>query len=155
MGHVNGWETYLTTRTDMFQRLLLTPLLLLPLLSADKVKEDARDDDAKKMQGNWAMTAMEQNGKEAPLPPRGQTDPQNRSRQDGSPDDKPGTFKLGTDKKLKTIDFIGLDGKTIKGIYELDGDTLRICLSMPSSTDRPTDLSSKGDRMLVKLKRKK
>jgi uncharacterized protein (TIGR03067 family) len=36
------------------------------------------------------------------------------------------TFKVDPTKKPKTIDFKPQDGGTIKGIYELDGDTLKL-----------------------------
>jgi uncharacterized protein (TIGR03067 family) len=49
---------------------------------------------------------------------------------------------------------ITTETKTVKGIYSLEGDSLKICLANPDK-DRPTDFSSKEDRMLMVLKRAK
>jgi uncharacterized protein (TIGR03067 family) len=35
-------------------------------------------------------------------------------------------------------------GKTILGIYELDGDMLRVCVALPGKADRPTEFSAKA-----------
>lgn len=35
-------------------------------------------------------------------------------------------------------------GKTIQGIYEIDGDTLRVCVVLPGKGERPTEFSGKG-----------
>jgi uncharacterized protein (TIGR03067 family) len=55
-------------------------------------------------------------------------------------------FTIDPTKKPKTIDYQVLEGKTKGstrlGIYELDGDTLRINYAVPYR-DRPTDFTSK------------
>jgi uncharacterized protein (TIGR03067 family) len=47
-------------------------------------------------------------------------------------------------------------GKTIRGIYELDGDTLRTCVSPPGE-ERPSEFAAKADTdfMLFVYKRAK
>jgi uncharacterized protein (TIGR03067 family) len=54
------------------------------------------------------------------------------------------TIALGTSGKLKTIDLkpTARGRKTIPGIYELDGDTLKLCLNFAGQ--RPKEFSSQG-----------
>lgn len=71
-----------------------------------------------------------------------------------------GTFKLDPSKKPKTIDIAQTDretkGKTILGIYELDGDTYKLCGDM-SGKNRPTEFAVKAGsgHFLEVLKREK
>ena len=55
--------------------------------------------------------------------------------------------KLDPSKKPKTIDMEQVvgehKGKIIQGIYEIDGDTLRVCLAQPGK-ERPTEFSAKA-----------
>jgi uncharacterized protein (TIGR03067 family) len=57
-----------------------------------------------------------------------------------------GTFKIDPSKKPKTIDSYadGMSDKPILGIYEVEGDTLKIC-SAPPGKDRPKEFTSKKD----------
>src|SRR5258707_79382 len=105
----------------------LTPLALLALVlvAADKAKPDTKNADAKKIQGNWTLTSIEADGKEAPLPPEDKRKLKIDADKLSPGDDKPGTYKLGTDGKLKTIDLSPPDGSAIKGLYELNGDMLK------------------------------
>jgi uncharacterized protein (TIGR03067 family) len=70
-----------------------------------------------------------------------------------------GTFKLDPTKKPKTIDItLKMDDQESKrlGIYELDGDTLKICRGEPDET-RPTEFKSKEgtQNVLAVAKRQK
>lgn len=67
-----------------------------------------------------------------------------------------GTFELDPMLEPKSYDRKLLNGKTGKGIYEFDGDELKICLAAPGD-DRPTDFSTRpGDgRSLLIYKRDK
>jgi len=55
--------------------------------------------------------------------------------------------KIDPSRKPKTIDSeqtVGEHkGKTIQGIYEIDGDTLRVCVALPGK-ERPTVFSAKA-----------
>jgi uncharacterized protein (TIGR03067 family) len=58
-----------------------------------------------------------------------------------------GLFKIDPTAKPKTIDIIFTEGPgkghSQKGIYELDGDTQRICIALPDQP-RPTEFGSKA-----------
>jgi uncharacterized protein (TIGR03067 family) len=77
-----------------------------------------------------------------------------------------GTFKLDPAQKPKTLDIIITEdinenlnkGKTVPGIYELDGDTLKWCAPEPGSIgERPKEFVTKPEakHMLSVLKREK
>ena len=57
-----------------------------------------------------------------------------------------GTFSIDPSKKPKTIDIKFTEGpengNTSLGIYELDGDDLKLCLSV-TTKERPTEFSAK------------
>jgi uncharacterized protein (TIGR03067 family) len=71
-----------------------------------------------------------------------------------------GTVKLDLTKKPKAMDIVGNDGpnknKTFLAIYELNGDTLRICYDL-SGKARPTEFKTQPDALifLVNYKRSK
>jgi uncharacterized protein (TIGR03067 family) len=59
------------------------------------------------------------------------------------------TFKLDPTKKPKEIDVSFPDGKTGKGIYELNGDTFKVAHGQ-TGDPRPTDFVSKeGSKIAV------
>jgi len=69
-----------------------------------------------------------------------------------------GEVKWLGDKKPKRLDIVPGDGpdagKTFAGIYELTGDTLKMCISHTATA--PTEFAAKGDKvMLITLKREK
>jgi uncharacterized protein (TIGR03067 family) len=57
-----------------------------------------------------------------------------------------GTFKIDATKKPKTIDFYGegMSDKPVLGIYEIDGDTFKVCSALPGK-ERPKEFTSKKD----------
>jgi uncharacterized protein (TIGR03067 family) len=71
-----------------------------------------------------------------------------------------GTFQVDASKKPATIDFRHTAGKakgqTWRGIYELDGDTLKICDNAADvSKPRPSAFVSEEGQVLVDFKRAK
>ena len=68
-----------------------------------------------------------------------------------------GTLKLAEDKKPKHMDIIGTDGpnkgKTILAIYEVQGDSMRVCYELEGKV-RPKEFSGK-QMLLIKYERKK
>ena len=59
-----------------------------------------------------------------------------------------GTLKaIDSSQKPKHID-LDVNNQTLKGIYELEGDTLKLCYNL-ISRERPTEFASKPDSGLV------
>lgn len=56
-------------------------------------------------------------------------------------------YKIDPGKQPKQIDLVGTEGenigKTAQGIYLLEGDTLKVCYTMPGA-ERPKDFESKA-----------
>ncbi|MBI1369927.1 MAG: TIGR03067 domain-containing protein [Planctomycetes bacterium] len=60
-----------------------------------------------------------------------------------------GTFKLDPSAKVKTLD-ITVDGTTMLAIYELDGDTLKLCIPDKPNSPRPEEFKAdSGARIAV------
>jgi RNA polymerase sigma factor (sigma-70 family) len=124
---------------------------------ADKPKTDKDN-----LQGAWIPVSVEEGGKKIPedevkaknveivftgdkvtLPIKG--------------DAKEFGYKLDPSKKPKQIDLLLGDGKTAKGIYLLDGDTLKLCVEKEPDGERPTEFAAKEGTThnLIVLKKKK
>jgi uncharacterized protein (TIGR03067 family) len=139
--------------------LALTPLLcFVPL----KPTEKAGEGDARRIQGVWKIVKMEINGADVALPAdegRFTVTIGADTITTGAPTDNVIDYKLGADQKPPTIDFTPrsgpLKGQTHKGIYELDGDTLRLCNRVNPKEERPAAMSSKDNGMILVLTRVK
>jgi uncharacterized protein (TIGR03067 family) len=127
---------------------MLAVLIVGLLVAADDVKSDSKQ-DMEKMQGEWTMVSGSRDGQ--PIP-----DEFVQSLRRTISGDKfsvkregeslsAGTFKLDASKTPKTIDLTLTEGQasgqTIQGIYELQGDTLKICYSAPGQP-RPKEFSA-------------
>jgi uncharacterized protein (TIGR03067 family) len=131
--------------------------LTTPCAAADKA------DDGKLLQGTWLPTAAELGEKpldeETVKSIKLVIDGDKYTVTVGKAIDK-GSTKIDPAAKPKTLDIMGTDGpnkgKTLLAIYELDGDTLRICYDL-SGKARPTEFKTKkGEQLfLVTYKRSK
>jgi len=54
------------------------------------------------------------------------------------------TYKLDPSQMPKHIDLVTAKGDVVKGIYLLDGDTLKLCARGKPGGDRPTEFKSEG-----------
>jgi uncharacterized protein (TIGR03067 family) len=139
---------------------VLAVLAIGLLVAADKAKEDAKDDQ-KGIQGTWTVVSIEQGG---------QKEPEDKVKDaritfgaDGKAHLKHGdkakelTYELDSTKKPKQITLKGDDGKTMQGIFKLDGDDLTLCVGDEDSNERPTEFATKDGTKthLVVLKREK
>jgi uncharacterized protein (TIGR03067 family) len=113
--------------------------------------EEAVKEDRKTLAGTWQAVSYELDGKKAPADDL--KDVQLVVDAEGKATAKragqtfiAGTTKIDPTKEPKTIDVSYLEGdikrQTALGIYEVKGDTLRICRAAPAK-DRPTEFSSK------------
>ena len=122
-------------------KLLLGSLMAVLLGSADPVWGEDAKRDQDKIQGTWQATEGIANGKPVP---KEQLEPMkvvfsgekmSIFTLDGDGKETvENTFRLGPSKKPKVIDAMRVEGvgkgKTTLGIYELDGDTLKLCISV-------------------------
>lgn len=130
----------------MNQRLLpiaLLALFLLPFTSS------AHADDLKAMEGTWKVASAEAGGQPVDSPQLKDLvvkitgDHYTAEVKEGV---EAGTVKLDETKKIKTMDATKTEGfeagKVIKAVYELKGDTMRVCYAMDGG-ERPTELATK------------
>jgi len=70
--------------------------------------------------------------------------------------EKEGTFKLDPAAKTKAIDILVKGDKDTLGVYELDGDTLKLCTAPSGKMTRPTEFKADGKgTYVITLKRVK
>jgi uncharacterized protein (TIGR03067 family) len=133
------------------------------LLGADAPKNDRTREELDKLKGTWGLVSSETDGNKASadeikkikLVFAGATLTVRQGDKSAESD-----VVLRPDKKPKQIDLIPGDGpdkaKTVPGIYELDDDNLKLCLSKPGK-QRPAEFGTKADsgRVLIVLKRGK
>jgi len=122
-------------------------------------------DDAKRLQGAWTATRAKRDGKAAEDVLGHQLSFAGDRFQIRSKDGKAlyaGTVRVDASAKPPAIDFVhtegDLKGKAWKGIYALNGDTLKICDNAPNlEKGRPTALAAKSgsEHVLVTFKRAK
>ena len=126
---------------------LLIWAALLPA-TADVTATDANAKDLAKMQGDWMVVSITRDGlklsdDEAQTLFRTVTGNKYTVFNFSKPLSK-GTFKIDSTKTPKTIDSTPAAAKSgpILGIYEFDGDKLRICNAAPGQP-RPTNFEAK------------
>jgi uncharacterized protein (TIGR03067 family) len=129
-------------------------LVLFPVgLTAQARAQDAKEDkDLKAFQGTWVLVGLEKDGEKAPDEKVKQVNLKvvvKGPKYTVKVGDKSmaGTFTLDSSKKPGHIDATatspaGKEEKTV-GIYELKGDTLRICF-VPAGKDRPTEFRTQA-----------
>lgn len=113
--------------------------------------EDAIKKDRKLMAGTWRVLSIERDGKKTTAEQLEKTrsiinvDGSAMVQREGKTIIK-GNFKIDPTKKPKQSEATytegELKGKTVLGIYEVDGENMRICYALPGK-DRPTEFSSK------------
>ena len=127
---------------------LVTFSAVLLLIGADD-PQDAAKKEAAKLQGEWTMVAGEKDGRTAP---KNFIEGAKRVCKDDeltvTVNDRlymKAKISIDPSKKPKAIDYIVMEGdnkgKTLPGIYELEGDTVKFCFAAPDH-DRPMDFSA-------------
>jgi uncharacterized protein (TIGR03067 family) len=134
------------------------------LLAGDEPK-DAAKKEMEKLQGKWVLVAMEREGEKVPedafkeenitLTIRGDKLSVSRTRKGEKKNFDSGSYEIvNAGAKPKMIDLTGFPKPDVKmlGIYERDGNTLKICVG---ETKRPTEFASKpGSKTGVLVLRK-
>lgn len=137
--------------------MLLGISLLLAGLGLPKASGDPQDDafrkELKAMAGTWRPISTENNGNKAPeeilkeIRWARDADGKWAMQRDDKTVLEWTVKKIDATKKPKTIDlevtFGSHKGQIYRGIYELNGDTLRVCLAQPERTERPTEFSGR------------
>ena len=79
------------------------------------------------------------------------------SHEDPEPDDEESSGRFAIDREKKWFDYVDDNWPTsnLQAIYELDGDTLKICSSMKENGERPAKVGSGPNLMLETWKRVK
>src|SRR5262245_5653058 len=125
--------------------------------------EDAAKTELKKLEGVWQITSGEQDGKSIDSIKRDEVTVSRDNftvHHDGKVEFT-ATIQLDPNKKPKAVDLRITSekhkGKTVLGIYELNGDDLKLCITGAGAKSRPTDFSAKpgSDYLAVVLKREK
>jgi uncharacterized protein (TIGR03067 family) len=133
----------------MKARFLLLPLVGLAFV-VGVAAQDAAKEELKRLDGVWRIVSVVSDGKKTPEDAiKGMSVVLSGDTYTVKVDEKQvekGTQKVDPTKKPKTIDINILEGedkgKSQLGIYELDGDTLKMCFAAAGQA-RPTEFSSK------------
>jgi uncharacterized protein (TIGR03067 family) len=137
-------------------------LVTVAVLVALVARADTPADDWKKLSGTWKVDTATLNGddatgafKEAVL-----TVEEGKYKVTFGGMSDAGTLTIDPAKKPKLMTITGTDGpskgKTLPAIYEIDGDTLRICYTL-AGKEPPTEFKSTAENktLLVTYKRDK
>ena len=127
------------------------------------VRGDEPVPDIKQLQGTWEVVEFTANGKAIPKEAcQGMSlEVADMTMHMSAPGRKSFLIKLNNAVSPKTIDYTALEGpykdKTNYGIYELQGDELKLCMHNKDADKPPTAFkSAEGDNLaLIILRRKK
>jgi uncharacterized protein (TIGR03067 family) len=154
-------------KTSIFFVLTMGTLLtgLAILAATDDEKQTAIKKDRKQYEGTWRVVSLEINGNKGGDEDVKKITVVNKSDgvwilQVNGDKVTEGTSEIDPTKTPKTIDFMETEGdnkgKIVLGIYELSGDTRKLCFSQPGK-DRPAEFSASAGsgHTLVVFKREK
>lgn len=136
------------------------------LMAADGPKEEAARKDLDRMQGTWMVTVHELNGQKTTAEQNQEAKSKLVVKGDkytvyfGDQRITEGVLKLDPTRKPRTIDALAADGpakgQAMPGIYELEGDDMRVCFGQPGK-ERPTAFATQAgtNQILLGYKRVK
>ncbi len=132
---------------------------LIFMLVVGSAADDKPKEDADRFQGTWTVDRVERNGKKVSqlFTIRVIFDGEKLLSKVGKREPEPqGTFKLDPKAKPKGYVVTTPEGRVAKGIYELEDDTLKVCLSGPDD-EAPNSFETKEDdnRTLIVYRREK
>jgi uncharacterized protein (TIGR03067 family) len=156
---VEGPPEPLFERTKMRYWSFVTSFLAVFLVAAEPPDANQAKKDLDKLQGIWTLVQMEAEGKKLPEDAyKGVKVTFDKDKMAMGKDNQieTATIVLDLSKQPKWIDTTSKDGDVLQGIYQLEGDDLKICLSKKRG-DRPKEFVTKSDRedSLLILKRQK
>jgi uncharacterized protein (TIGR03067 family) len=125
-------------------------------------EKDPTKDEKTQLQGNWQVVTYEEGGKNLPVPEgmKWIFEDDAFAWKVGDRSEFKGTYKVDVGKKPHAITFFTKTGAPTPGIYQLDGDTLKICLcENGKEEERPKEFATRkgapDNQKLVVLKREK
>jgi uncharacterized protein (TIGR03067 family) len=133
------------------RRIALSILAAGFLVAAAPAPDDAVKKEMAKLEGTWSVTALTNDGK------KGKDEDirkirvilkgDNYTAKVGDMVVEGGTWTIDPTRKPKSIDATATSGddkgKKSLGIYELDGDTLKMCFGPAGKDERPKEFESK------------
>jgi uncharacterized protein (TIGR03067 family) len=137
--------------------LLMTVLLMTTFVVAEE--DEPKKPDKELLQGTWNVVAIEAGGQKAPdgtVKDRRFLFKGDKVSLSGMPEDLH-PLRLDATAEPKAMDLgSNVEGEFSKAIYELKGDTLKVCFSQSTKLDRPKDFKTAGTRYFCfTLKREK
>jgi uncharacterized protein (TIGR03067 family) len=138
-------------------------LVVVLSLAADAPKDDAVKKELKKVEGTWVLTSGEEKEDKVSddvLKNTSLTIEGNKHTFKIGDQTIAGTHTVDPTTKPKSIDTAQTEGpfngKTLLGIYKLEGDKLTLCLALPDK-ERPTEFTTKSGTgtLLYTFKREK
>jgi uncharacterized protein (TIGR03067 family) len=120
-------------------------IVLVVLAPLARPADDAAEAELKKFQGTWQLISAKTDGKKMDKETAAKirvviAGAKHTVFLDGKAIAKEVAFALDPSRKPKEVTDTLPNGKQIKGIYELDGDTLKSCVA-PVGKDRPKEFS--------------
>ncbi len=128
--------------------------VILAAMAGAALRGNVADTDEQMLQGEWDLASIEVQGKSLPAPVgKGGSiifdkDGKLTLKDPGKPD-KVGNYKIDAGKDPKQIDLtLSKDGEAMQGIYELDGEKLKMAFSAEGHKGkRPGEF--KGENILI------
>jgi uncharacterized protein (TIGR03067 family) len=120
------------------------------LIAAASPTDEETERDQKRIQGTWQAVSGEVAGQN--LPKQRVEDltiafADHKATVTTSNGSRESTYKLDATQKPRAIDLTDENGRMAPGIYEFEGDTLRICVNQGGS-ERPASFRTKPDTRL-------
>jgi uncharacterized protein (TIGR03067 family) len=144
---------------------LWSALLAALALAAPLPVGGARATDEKKLQGTWKIVSVEERGAvRAPadhtVTVKGNAFTLRWKADNGEVVQGNATFRLNEKANPKALDltYVLFDPQrpvTARAIYQLDGDTLKVCYGGGAAGERPTAFNAKRGQVLMVLQRQK
>ena len=119
----------------------------LMIMGAVLMAADGQESDQEKFQGTWAIILGEREGVKLSEEAAGEIKvvvEGDRYRHVRGDRTQAGTIKLDPTKRPREIDITPADGKTILGIYTIEGDTHKVCFAEYGG-GRPTGFSTEPE----------
>lgn len=124
---------------------LTIALTMLMAVAATAADNNANKKAPEKLQGIWDVVGIEAAGRAAPENYIKGKQFVVKGNKISLPGKDPRPFKIDAAAKPTAIDITGSDNfQSLKGIYELKGDSLKLCFSQSTKAKRPKDFATAG-----------